>query len=83
EADFQTTAAAIQLTLTGTMLGFGLGQLLVGPLSDRFGRRIPLIVVTALHVLARSAAAIAPDLLLLGISRVFMGMGAAAGGVVA
>ncbi|KJL36821.1 Bicyclomycin resistance protein [Microbacterium ginsengisoli] len=83
EADFQTTAAAIQLTLTGTMLGFGLGQLLVGPLSDRFGRRIPLIVVTALHVLASIAAAIAPDLVLLGISRVFMGMGAAAGGVVA
>ena len=50
EQDFQTTAAAIQLTLTGTMLGFALGQLIVGPLSDKVGRRIPLLSVTALHV---------------------------------
>ncbi|WP_298040874.1 multidrug effflux MFS transporter [uncultured Microbacterium sp.] len=83
EADFQTTSAAIQLTLTGTMIGFALGQLVVGPLSDKVGRRVPLIVVTALHVLASIAAAVAPDLLLLGGARVLMGVGAAAGGVVA
>ncbi|MFG6491095.1 multidrug effflux MFS transporter [Microbacterium sp. P03] len=83
EADFQTTAAAIQLTLTGTMLGFALGQLIVGPLSDKVGRRIPLLAVTAVHVVASMLAAIAPTLLLLGVSRVLMGMGAAAGGVVA
>ena len=83
EADFDTTAAAIQLTLTGTMIGFGVGQLLVGPLSDKVGRRLPLIGVTALHVIASTAAALAPSLMLLGISRVVMGAGAAAGGVVA
>ena len=83
EADFDTTAAAIQLTLTGTMIGFGVGQLLVGPLSDKVGRRLPLISVTALHVLASVAAALAPTLMLLGVSRVVMGAGAAAGGVVA
>ena len=83
EADFETTAAAIQLTLTGTMIGFGVGQLLVGPLSDKVGRRLPLISVTALHVLASVAAALAPTLMLLGVSRVVMGAGAAAGGVVA
>lgn len=83
EADFQTTAGAIQLTLTGTMIGFALGQLIVGPLSDKVGRRIPLLAVTALHVVASIAAAIAPDLLLLGVARVVMGAGAAAGGVVA
>ncbi|GAA2913395.1 DHA1 family bicyclomycin/chloramphenicol resistance-like MFS transporter [Microbacterium keratanolyticum] len=83
EADFQTTAAAIQLTLTGTMIGFAVGQLVVGPLSDKVGRRIPLIAVTALHVLASAAAAFAPDLGLLSAARVFMGIGAAAGGVVA
>ncbi|MFT4212213.1 MAG: multidrug effflux MFS transporter [Microbacterium sp.] len=83
QADFDTTAAAIQLTLTGTMIGFAVGQLIVGPLSDKIGRRMPLLVVTALHILASVAAAIAPDLLLLGIARVFMGAGAAAGGVVA
>ena len=83
QEDFETTAAAIQLTLTGTMIGFAVGQLVVGPLSDTVGRRIPLLAVTALHVLASVAAALAPDLVLLSIARVLMGMGAAAGGVVA
>jgi len=83
EKDFDTTAAAIQLTLTGTMIGFALGQLVVGPLSDKVGRRIPLIVVTALHVAASVAAAISLTLPLLSVARVLMGIGAAAGGVVA
>lgn len=83
EAEFQTTAAAIQLTLTGTMLGFALGQLVVGPLSDKVGRRLPLLTVTALHVLASIMAALAPNLELLSVARVLMGAGAAAGGVVA
>ncbi|MEV4775632.1 multidrug effflux MFS transporter [Microbacterium sp. LTA6] len=83
EEDFNTTAGAIQLTLTGTMIGFAIGQLVVGPLSDKVGRRVPLIAVTALHVLASLAAAFAPDLGLLSATRVLMGIGAAAGGVVA
>jgi len=83
EEDFQTTAAAIQLTLTGTMIGFAVGQLIVGPLSDKVGRRWPLLSVTALHVLASTAAALAPTLELLSVARVLMGAGAAAGGVVA
>ncbi|WP_448231030.1 multidrug effflux MFS transporter [Microbacterium lacticum] len=83
QQDFQTTAAAIQLTLTGTMIGFALGQLIVGPLSDKVGRRRPLLAVTALHVIASIGAALAADLTLLAIARVLMGMGAAAGGVVA
>ncbi|HEX5858935.1 MAG TPA: multidrug effflux MFS transporter [Microbacterium sp.] len=83
EEDFQTTAAAIQLTLTGTMIGFALGQLVVGPLSDKVGRRIPLLAVTALHVVASVGASFAPTLDLLMVARVGMGMGAAAGGVVA
>jgi DHA1 family bicyclomycin/chloramphenicol resistance-like MFS transporter len=83
EADFQTSAAAIQLTLTGTMIGFALGQLIVGPLSDKVGRRIPLLSVTALHVAASVFAALAPTLGTLSIARVLMGAGAAAGGVVA
>ena len=84
EEDFQTTATMIQLTLTGTMLGFGLGQLIVGPLSDKVGRRIPLLSVTALHVVASVAAATGADAARTRASPAcFMGMGAAAGGVVA
>jgi Bcr/CflA subfamily drug resistance transporter len=83
ENDFQTTATAIQLTLTGTMIGFALGQLIVGPLSDKVGRRVPLLSVTGLHVAASIAAALAPTLELLSAARVLQGAGAAAGGVVA
>ena len=83
ESEFNTTAVAIQLTLTGTMIGFALGQLIVGPLSDKVGRRIPLLVVTALHVVASTAAVFAPTLEMLMVTRVLMGAGAAAGGVVA
>jgi DHA1 family bicyclomycin/chloramphenicol resistance-like MFS transporter len=83
QEDFRTTEAAIQLTLAGTMIGFAVGQLIVGPLSDKVGRRIPLLIVTALHVIASLLAAFAPSLVLLGAARVLMGMGAAAGGVVA
>ena len=83
EADFDTTAAMIQLTLTGTMIGFALGQLIVGPLSDKVGRRVPLLSVTALHVVASVGAALAPTLELLSVARVLQGAGAAAGGVVA
>ena len=50
-----TTSAAVQLTLTGTLVGLALGQLVLGPLSDAFGRRRPLLAGTALHV-ARLAA---------------------------
>lgn len=80
---FRTDEAAIQLTLTGTMIGFALGQLLVGPLSDTVGRRLPLLVATGLHVIASMIAAVAPDLVLLGAARVAMGFGAAAGAVAA
>lgn len=83
EHDFNTTASAIQLTLTGTMIGFGLGQLVVGPWSDKIGRRIPLLTTTSVHILASVCAAIAPTLELLAAARVVQGAGAAAGGVVA
>jgi DHA1 family bicyclomycin/chloramphenicol resistance-like MFS transporter len=83
EADFDVPAAMIQLTLTGTTLGFAFGQLLVGPWSDRVGRRKPIIIATAVHVLACVGAAVAPEIWSLGAFRVLQGMGAAAGGVVA
>ena len=83
EREFDVNAAAIQLTLTGTMVGFALGQLIVGPLSDQIGRRLPLIAATALHIAACFGAALAPDLFWLSVARVLQGLGAAAGAVVA
>ena len=83
ESEFDVSAAAIQITLTGTMIGFGLGQLVVGPWSDKVGRRLPLILSTALHIAASVAAALAPDIAWLIVFRFLQGFGAAAGGVVA
>jgi DHA1 family bicyclomycin/chloramphenicol resistance-like MFS transporter len=83
EADLAVSTAAIQLTLTATTIGFAFGQLLVGPWSDRVGRRLPLILATTVHILASLGVALAPDLAWLLAFRVLQGFGAAAGAVVA
>jgi DHA1 family bicyclomycin/chloramphenicol resistance-like MFS transporter len=81
--DLMTTSAAVQLTLTGTLVGLALGQLLLGPLSDALGRRRPLLAGTALHVLASLLVLVAPNVGVLGALRVLQGIGAAAGAVIA
>ncbi len=81
--DLGTTSAAVQLTLTGTLLGLALGQLVLGPLSDRFGRKRPLIAGTALHVVASLLVLLAPNIAVLGALRVLQGVGTAAGAVIA
>jgi DHA1 family bicyclomycin/chloramphenicol resistance-like MFS transporter len=78
-----TTSSAVQLTLTGTLLGLGLGQLVLGPLSDALGRRRPLLAGTALHVLASLLVLVAPNVTVLGALRLLQGAGAAAGAVIA
>ena len=77
------SATAVQLTLTATTIGFAAGQLVVGPFSDKFGRRIPLILATAVHVGASIGAAMSTDITMLGMFRVLQGIGAAGGAVVA
>jgi DHA1 family bicyclomycin/chloramphenicol resistance-like MFS transporter len=81
--DLETTSAAVQLTLTGTLIGLALGQLVLGPVSDALGRRRPLLAGTALHVLASLLVLVAPNLAVLGALRVLQGVGTAAGAVVA
>lgn len=81
--DLQASASTVQLTLTGTLLGLGVGQLLIGPFSDIVGRRLPLILGTALHILASVACLFAPNIAVLGALRTLQGVGAAAATVVA
>ncbi len=82
-ADLMASESAVQLTLTGTLVGLGLGQLVIGPLSDAVGRRRPLIAGTAVHVVASLLVLVAPNVLVLGLLRTLQGVGAAAAMVVA
>src|SRR4051794_4121779 len=82
-ADLGTTSAAVQLTLTGTLVGLAVGQLVIGPWSDALGRRRPLLAGTALHVLASLLVLVAPTLAVLAVLRVLQGVGTAAAGVTA
>ncbi|MET8230141.1 multidrug effflux MFS transporter [Micromonospora sp. NPDC005298] len=82
-AGLQTTETAVQLTLTGTLLGLALGQLLIGPVSDVVGRRLPLLAGLAVHIVASVLCVFAPDIAVLGALRVLQGLGVAAATVVA
>lgn len=82
-ADLGASESAVQLTLTGTLVGLGLGQLVIGPLSDALGRRRPLIAGTVLHIAASVLSLVAPNVVVLGIFRTLQGVGAAATMVVA
>ncbi|MGE2717480.1 multidrug effflux MFS transporter [Mycolicibacterium litorale] len=77
------SSSVAQLTLTGTLAGLALGQLLVGPLSDSLGRRRPLMAGIVLHMAASLLCMFAPDIVVLGLARSLQGVGAAAATVVA
>lgn len=77
------SSSVAQLTLTGTLAGLALGQLVVGPLSDSLGRRRPLMAGIVLHMVASLLCLFAPNIELLGVARGLQGMGAAAAMVVA
>tara|TARA_Y100001970_G_scaffold37100_1_gene45759 strand:+ start:791 stop:1900 length:1110 start_codon:yes stop_codon:yes gene_type:complete len=79
--DFGTTAAQVQLTLSGYMLGFTLGQLCYGPLSDRFGRRPILLSGIGLFILMTILCATATSVDSLLVFRFFQAVGGAAGTV--
>jgi DHA1 family bicyclomycin/chloramphenicol resistance-like MFS transporter len=81
--ELSVSSSVAQLTLTGTLAGLGLGQLIVGPLSDSLGRRRPLMAGIVLHMLASLLCVFAPNIAALGIARGLQGMGAAAASVVA
>jgi DHA1 family bicyclomycin/chloramphenicol resistance-like MFS transporter len=67
-----------QLVVTAYIAGFGLSQLAFGPISDRWGRRGPLIVGLTIYVLAALAATLAPSFAILLALRFIQGIGAAA-----
>jgi DHA1 family bicyclomycin/chloramphenicol resistance-like MFS transporter len=77
------SAATVQLTLTACLAGMALGQLVVGPMSDRWGRRKPLLLGMVVYVIATAICALAPTAELLIGFRLLQGLAGAAGIVIA
>lgn len=82
-AGFGVGDALAQATMTACMIGLGLGQLVAGPLSDRFGRRIPLLVGVGAFAVLSLACAFAWTIELLLVLRFLQGSAGAAGIVIA
>ncbi len=81
--DFRAPIAAIEQSLASYFLGLAIGQAIVGPLSDRFGRRTPLMLGMALYVLGSMACALAKTPLALDAARFAQATGGCAGTVLA
>ncbi|MGW7348393.1 multidrug effflux MFS transporter [Streptomyces sp. NPDC054854] len=76
-------AATVQLTLTSCLAGMALGQLVIGPMSDKWGRRRPLLIGMVVYVLATAICALAPTAELLIGFRLLQGLAGAAAIVIA
>jgi MFS transporter, DHA1 family, multidrug resistance protein len=74
-AEFHSTTASISLSLSTYFLGFALGQLLYGPLLDRFGRKRPLYVGLIAYIICSIGCALAPTLNLFIALRFFTALG--------
>ena len=81
--DLGVSVMTVPLTLTTSMIGMGVGQFVYGPLSDRFGRKKPLMAGLILFTLASVACALAPSFEVLLGTRFLQSLGGAAGVVIA
>jgi DHA1 family bicyclomycin/chloramphenicol resistance-like MFS transporter len=74
---FGSTVTLVQLTFSVFLVGFAIGQLIVGPLGDRFGRRPVLLGGMAIYAVMSLAAGLAPSVEWLIVLRFFQALGAA------
>jgi MFS transporter, DHA1 family, multidrug resistance protein len=79
--EYRTTASLVQISLTSCLLGLGLGQLVIGPMSDVQGRRKPLRIFLIMYLIASVICAFAPNIYTFIGARFIQGF-AAAGGLV-
>jgi DHA1 family bicyclomycin/chloramphenicol resistance-like MFS transporter len=82
EASLHEPPGSAQLSLAAWFAGLAVGQITQGTLSDRYGRRAPLIVSTALYTLCCAACALSPSILVLSVFRFLAAVAAAAGMVI-
>lgn len=82
-AELQSMTSAAQLTITACLLGLAIGQVIAGPLSDRFGRRTPLLIGVIAYTLTSALCAVSPTIETLIIARFVQGLAGAVGIVIA
>jgi DHA1 family bicyclomycin/chloramphenicol resistance-like MFS transporter len=75
--DFSTTTSAIQVTLSASFVGIGIGMPIWGPISDRFGRRTPAAIGILLYLVGAILCANAADLSQLVAARFVLALGGA------
>src|SRR5438093_11497467 len=79
EAEFAASTARVQHTVSAYLFGMGLGQLAFGPLTDRFGRKRPLLAGLGLFALASAGCPLAPSLDRFGLHASAQAPGGSAG----
>ena len=82
EASFGVAPGSAQITLASYFAGLAFGQISQGTLADRFGRRGPIMVGTAIYAAASVGAALSPDIFWLAVFRAISAFGGAAGSVI-
>ncbi|WP_028270038.1 multidrug effflux MFS transporter [Arthrobacter sp. UNC362MFTsu5.1] len=82
-AELRSTTSVAQLTITACLLGLAIGQVVAGPLSDRFGRRKPLIIGVIAYTVTSVLCALSPTVETLILARFVQGLAGAVGIVIA
>ena len=82
ERGFHAAPGGAQMTLATWILGLSMGQLVLGALADRFGRRAPLLFGTALYTIASAGCALSPSIAWLATWRFVAAIGASASMIV-
>jgi DHA1 family bicyclomycin/chloramphenicol resistance-like MFS transporter len=80
--DLHAGTSATEASLTTCLVGLALGQVLIGPVSDRLGRKGPLLCGIAAFVLAAAGCALAPNIYVFLAFRFVQGLGGASGIVI-
>src|SRR3954469_14388788 len=81
--EFGTPISAVEHSLASYFLGIAIGQAIIGPLSDRFGRRMPLLLGMGLYAIGAAICALAPGPVSLDAARLVQALGGCAGTVLA
>ena len=80
---FDASKSEVQLGLTTSMVGLAIGHLIIGPLSDKFGRKVPLLASLACFAVASAFCIMSTNIVMFVALRFLLGFGASGGVVLA